>query len=103
NAALIQNERLPEVRIPAGMRELIDTYDRVSPRLYQIANYSRDAKLDGAPYVFDVEHVSIKAPIKYPYNVLAIAANYLLPSGEMLPPRSPAQTATDAEAPDTEA
>src|SRR5439155_11753944 len=57
NAALIQNERLPEVRIPAGMRELIDTYDRVSPRLYQIANYSRDAQLDGAPYVFDVEHV----------------------------------------------
>ncbi len=102
NAALIQNERLPEVRIPAGMRELIDTYDRVSPRLYQIANYSRAAKLDGAPYVFDVEHVSIKAPIKYPYNVLAIAANYRLHAGEMFPPGSPEQKAAEAADPDKE-
>jgi len=102
NAALIQNERLPEVRIPAGMRELLDTYDRVSPRLYQIANYSRDAKLDGAPYVFDVEKVSIKAPIKYPYNVLAIAANYRLHAGEMFPPGSPEQKAAEAADPDKE-
>jgi 2-keto-4-pentenoate hydratase/2-oxohepta-3-ene-1,7-dioic acid hydratase in catechol pathway len=102
NAALIQNERLPEVRIPAGMRELIDAYDRVSPRLYQIANYSKDAKLDGVPYVFDVERVSIKAPIKYPYNVLAIAANYRLHAGEMFPPGSPEQKAAEGADPDKE-
>ena len=81
--------------MPTEMRALIEEYGRVSPRLYQIANYFRDAKPDGAPYVFEVDKVAIKAPIKYPYNILAAAANYKLHAGEMFPPGSPQQKAAN--------
>jgi 2-keto-4-pentenoate hydratase/2-oxohepta-3-ene-1,7-dioic acid hydratase in catechol pathway len=67
----------------------------VSPRLYQIANYFKDAKLDGVPFAFTADAVAIKAPIKYPYNLLAIAANYKLHAGEMFPPGSPQQQAAE--------
>lgn len=71
-------------RMPGEMRALIETYDRVAPQLYRIANYFKDAKSDGLPFAFDVEKVSIKAPIKYPYNLIAAAANYRSHAGEML-------------------
>jgi 2-keto-4-pentenoate hydratase/2-oxohepta-3-ene-1,7-dioic acid hydratase in catechol pathway len=95
NAALVRDERLQAMPIPTDMRALIEEYSRVSARLYQIANYFRDAKLDGAPYVFDLDKVAIKAPIKYPYNILAAAANYKLHAGEMFPPGSPQQKAAN--------
>ena len=38
---------------------------------------------------------AIKAPIKYPYNLLAAAANYKLHAGEMFPPGSPQQKAAN--------
>jgi 2-keto-4-pentenoate hydratase/2-oxohepta-3-ene-1,7-dioic acid hydratase in catechol pathway len=50
----------------------------------------------------DVAKVAIKAPIKYPYNLLAIAANYRLHAGEMFPPGSPQQKAADEADPDKE-
>ena len=75
--------------------------DRVSPRLYQIANYFKDAKGDSA-FAFDVDKIAIKAPIKYPYNILAIAANYKLHAGEMFPPGSPQQKAAEEADPDKE-
>ena len=83
NAALVRDERLDAVPMPTEMRALIEEYSRVSPRLYQIANHFRDAKTDAAPYVFELDKVAIKAPIKYPYNILAAAANYKLHAGEM--------------------
>src|SRR4029077_12575964 len=86
---------VPAMRLPPGMRELIEAYPRVSPRLYQIANYFKDAPLEAAPFVFDVAKVAIKAPIKYPYNILAVAANYKLHAGEMFPPGSPQQKAAN--------
>jgi 2-keto-4-pentenoate hydratase/2-oxohepta-3-ene-1,7-dioic acid hydratase in catechol pathway len=92
NAELTQKAGVPAVRIPAEMRELIEQYARVSPRLYQIANYFKDAK-DAAPFAFDLQKVAVKAPIKYPYNVLAAAANYKLHAGEMFPPGSAQQQA----------
>jgi 2-keto-4-pentenoate hydratase/2-oxohepta-3-ene-1,7-dioic acid hydratase in catechol pathway len=92
SAELTQRAGVPAVRIPAGMRELIEQYPRVSPRLYQLANYFKEAK-DAAPFTFDVEKVAIKAPIKYPYNLLAAAANYKLHAGEMFPAGSPQQKA----------
>jgi 2-keto-4-pentenoate hydratase/2-oxohepta-3-ene-1,7-dioic acid hydratase in catechol pathway len=58
------------------MRALIEQYERLAPRLYQIANYFKTNSTDGLPFAFDVAKVSFKAPIKYPYNVLAAAANY---------------------------
>ena len=39
--------------------------------------------------------MAIKAPIKYPYNMLAAAANYKLHAGEMFPPGSPQQKAAN--------
>ena len=92
NADLTQKAGVAAVRIPAEMRELIEQYARVSPRLYQIANYYKDAK-EAAPFAFEVDKVAIKAPIKYPYNLLAAAANYKLHAGEMFPPGSPQQKA----------
>jgi len=83
NAAVAKASGLPVVAMPADMRELIETYDRVSPRLYRIANYFKDVKTDGQPFAFDVQKVSIKAPIKYPYNLLAAAANYRSHANEM--------------------
>ena len=75
--------------MPRDMRTLIETYDTVAPGLYRIANYFSASKLD-APFVFDVAKVAIKAPIKYPYNLLAVAANYKLHAGEMFAPGQPA-------------
>jgi 2-keto-4-pentenoate hydratase/2-oxohepta-3-ene-1,7-dioic acid hydratase in catechol pathway len=95
NAALVRDERLDAMPMPTDMRALIEEYSRVSGRLYQIANYFRDAKVDAAPYVFELEKVAIKAPIKYPYNILAAAANYKLHAGEMFPPGSPQQKAAN--------
>ena len=94
NAALVRDERLDAVPMPTEMRALIEEYSRVSPRLYQIANHFRD-KTDPAPFVFELDKVAIKAPIKYPYNILAAAANYKLHAGEMFPPGSPQQKAAN--------
>ena len=83
NAEVAKKSGLPVVAMPADMRELIETYGRVAPRLYRIANYFEHVKSDGLPFAFDVEKVSIKAPIKYPYNLLAAAANYRSHANEM--------------------
>src|ERR1043166_6633866 len=95
SAALSRDEHLPTVRIPADMRSLIEDYARVAPRLYQIANHYKAAKAANPTFAFDLAKVSIKAPIKYPYNLLAIAANYKLHAGEMFPPGSPQQKAAN--------
>jgi len=102
NAELTQKAGAAAVRLPGEMRALIEEYARVSPRLYQIANYFKDAALDAAPFAFDVQKVAFKAPIKYPANVLAIAANYRLHAGEMFPPGSPQQKAANEADPDKE-
>jgi 2-keto-4-pentenoate hydratase/2-oxohepta-3-ene-1,7-dioic acid hydratase in catechol pathway len=93
NAALTQQAGVAAMRMPADMRTLIEEYARVSPRLYQIANHFKDPQRDAAPFAFDLQKVAIKAPIKYPWNVLAAAANYKLHAGEMFPPGSPQQKA----------
>ncbi len=101
NAALSRVTGLPAMSIPGEMRSLIEAYERVKPRLYQIANYYKTSR-DAAPFVFDAGKVAIKAPIKYPYNVLAIAANYKLHAGEMFPPGSAEQKAAIQADPDKE-
>ncbi len=81
--------------MPRDMRTLIEDYERVAPSLYRIANYFKDTKTDGAAFAFDAARVAIKAPIKYPYNILAVAANYKLHAGEMFAPGSPQQKAAN--------
>jgi 2-keto-4-pentenoate hydratase/2-oxohepta-3-ene-1,7-dioic acid hydratase in catechol pathway len=76
SAHLVQAARLPAMTMPGEMRELIEKYATVAPRLYQIANYFKDGKDAGLSFAFDAAAVSIKAPIKYPWNLLAAAANY---------------------------
>src|SRR5215831_9890914 len=79
--------------MPRDMRTLVEDYDRIAPHLYRIANRFRDASADNPAFAFNVERVGILAPIKYPYNLLAIAANYKLHAGKMFPPGSPPQKA----------
>jgi 2-keto-4-pentenoate hydratase/2-oxohepta-3-ene-1,7-dioic acid hydratase in catechol pathway len=77
NAFLVQKTRLPAVRLPNEMRALIEQYDTVSKRLYEIANYLKDGRgTAGLPFAYDFAKVSVKAPIKYPWNLLNLAANY---------------------------
>lgn len=76
NQHLTQQVKLAAVVIPTQMRTLIEEYERVKPRLYQIANHFKTANLGTAAFAFDVANVSFKAPIKYPWNMLAAAANY---------------------------
>jgi 2-keto-4-pentenoate hydratase/2-oxohepta-3-ene-1,7-dioic acid hydratase in catechol pathway len=95
NAALVRDQGLDAMPMPTDMRTLIEEYSRVSSRLYQIANHFREAKTDVAPYLFELDKVAIKAPIKYPYNILAAAANYKLHAGEMFPPGSPQEKAAN--------
>ena len=82
--------------IPPEMRALIEQYETLSPRLYQIANYF-SANAPGGSVAFEESAVSFKAPIKYPWNLLAAAANYKLhaegmgaPGGEAAATAAPA-------------
>ena len=102
NDALTKSAGLPSLRIPSEMRELIESYDSVKPRLYQIANAYRSAGGAKVPYAFGLDEVGARAPIKYPYNLLAAAANYRLHAGEMFPPGSPQQKAAEEADPDKE-
>ena len=73
---LVTEAGLDPVALPNEMRLLIEAYDVVSSRLYQIANYFSDGADATLPFVHDLASVSIMAPIKYPWNVFAAAANY---------------------------
>jgi len=68
--------QLPHVVIPAEMRALIERYAAVSPRLYQIANYFAANPIGSQAFAFDFDKVALKAPIKYPWNLMAASANY---------------------------
>ena len=76
NAYVAKQAGLPVVAIPGDMLALIEQYDRVSPRLYEIANYLRTANVDTLPFAFDPAATTFKPPITYPWNFLNIAANY---------------------------
>ena len=83
NAYVAKQAGLPAVKLPTEMRELIEQYATASKRMYQIANYLKDKKVDGLPFAFALDKVSIKAPIKYPWNLLNMAANYWTHAKEM--------------------
>ncbi len=68
--------KLPALNIPSEMKALIEQYPGVSPRLYQIANFFKTASTANLPFAFDYGAVSFKAPIKYPWNLIAASANY---------------------------
>jgi 2-keto-4-pentenoate hydratase/2-oxohepta-3-ene-1,7-dioic acid hydratase in catechol pathway len=76
NAYLESEHRLPAMSMPPDMRTLIEGYASLSPRLYAIANQIAAAASEGFPFAFELDKVSLRAPIKYPWNLLAAAANY---------------------------
>ena len=83
NAYVEKQLGLPAMRLPMEMRELIEQYPALSKRMYQIANYLKDRKADGQAFAFSLDRVAIKAPIKYPYNLMNMAANYWTHAREM--------------------
>ena len=76
NQHLVQQAKVARVAIPTEMKALIEQYATVSPRLYQIANYFKTNSTAGLAFAWDADKVSYKAPIKYPWNILAASANY---------------------------
>ena len=76
NQHVAKQARLSMISMPADMRTLIEQYATLAPRLYQIANYFKANASDTLPFGFDLDKVTVKAPISYPWNVLAAAANY---------------------------
>ncbi len=74
-AALADAEGLDRVRMPRNMLSLIENYDRIKGRIYQVANYY-NGNSDGRSFAFSVADVTLRAPIKWPYNMVATAANY---------------------------
>ena len=99
NAFLSKTASLPGMTIPTEMRTLIEQYDTVKPRLYQIANYFSANPAASQPFAFDFEKVSVKAPIKYPWNMLAAAANYKAHAEGMAGNVTPAPPPAAAPAP----
>ncbi|MGI9260670.1 MAG: fumarylacetoacetate hydrolase family protein [Woeseiaceae bacterium] len=83
NADLMVSESVGALHIPGEMRELIETYEGTKSRLYQLANYYAEASPESQPFIYDKSEVNFNAPIKYPYNLLAVAANYQDHSAEM--------------------
>ncbi len=75
NQPLMTRAKLARVAIPTEMKALIEQYATVSPRLYQIANYFKTNSTANLSFAFDYDAVSFKAPIKYPWNLIAAAAN----------------------------
>lgn len=68
--------RLESMTMPRDMKTLIEQYDRLKPRLYQVANYFAQRTTAGLPFAYDVSAVKVRAPIKYPWNLMAASANY---------------------------
>ncbi len=96
NQHLVKQARLAPVAIPGEMKALIEQYATVSPRLYQIANYFKTSSTANLPFAFDFDKVSVKAPIKYPWNLLAAAANYKAHAEGMAGNVTPPPTASPA-------
>jgi 2-keto-4-pentenoate hydratase/2-oxohepta-3-ene-1,7-dioic acid hydratase in catechol pathway len=77
NAYLVRKTHAPAMTLATEMRLLIEQYETASKRLYQIANYLKsESGTAGLPFAYDFDKVSLKAPIKYPWNLLNLAANY---------------------------
>jgi len=83
NAHVTKAASLPAMKLPTEMRELIEQYTTASKRLYQVANYLKQSNVEGKGIAFPLTAVSIKAPIKYPWNLLNMAANYWSHAKEM--------------------
>ncbi len=76
NRHVSEREKLTAMTMPGDMKALIEQYATLAPRLYQIANFFAATPATNQPFAFDFAAVSVKAPIKYPWNLMAASANY---------------------------
>lgn len=104
NRHVSERAKLPAVAMPTEMKALIEQYETVKPRLYQIANFFATQPTAGLAFAFDVPAVKVLAPIKYPWNLIAASANYKAHAqgmgavgvGSAPPPAAPAASAAPA-------
>jgi 2-keto-4-pentenoate hydratase/2-oxohepta-3-ene-1,7-dioic acid hydratase in catechol pathway len=82
NAHLQTNPDVSVLHIPRDMKTLIEQSDTLNPRLFQIANHYSRSSMD-VGFAYDPDAVSLKAPIKYPWNLLAAGGNYRAHAAEM--------------------
>lgn len=76
NRHVSERAKLAAMAMPGDMKALIEQYATLAPRLYQIANFFAATPATNQPFAFDFAAVSVKAPIKYPWNLMAASANY---------------------------
>jgi 2-keto-4-pentenoate hydratase/2-oxohepta-3-ene-1,7-dioic acid hydratase in catechol pathway len=82
NAELQTDPSVAVINLPRDMKSLIERSDVLKPRLFQIANRFA-GKSSGLDFSYDPDAVAIKAPIKYPWNLLAAGGNYRAHAAEM--------------------
>ena len=82
NAFLVENADVAPLELPLDMKALIEQSEAMKPRLFQIANYF-SGRTDDIDFDFDPDEVLIRAPIKYPWNLLAAGQNYRAHAAEM--------------------
>jgi 2-keto-4-pentenoate hydratase/2-oxohepta-3-ene-1,7-dioic acid hydratase in catechol pathway len=82
NAYLQAKAGAPALDLPGDMKTLIEQSDTAKTRLFQIANYFSGRTADSG-FSYDPDEVAIKAPIKYPWNLLAAGGNYRAHAAEM--------------------
>ena len=75
NAYFVAEAGVAEMEMPDQMKALIEASETLKPRLFQIANYL-SGKTEGLVFGYAPDDVSLKAPIKYPWNLLAAGQNY---------------------------
>lgn len=82
NAYLAAETGVAATALPADMKSLIEASATTRPQLFRIANFL-DGKVGELDFGRDPAAVSLEAPIKYPWNLLAAGQNYRAHAAEM--------------------
>lgn len=82
NRSLVEDTGVRALDLPGDMKALIEQSEVTKPRLFQIANHYA-GETAHLPFAYAVDNVAIKAPIKYPWNLLAAGQNYRAHAAEM--------------------
>ena len=80
NQLVTEQARLAALELPANNIQIIEQYDRVKSRLYQIANHLAAAPAD---FAVNPAATTFMAPLLYPWNIIAVAVNYRAHGAEM--------------------
>jgi len=75
NAYLTAEAGVASVEMPGDMKALIEASETLKPRLFQIANYL-SGRTEDLTFGHSLDDVLIRAPIKYPWNLIAAGQNY---------------------------